>query len=112
MAELSVQEVDLNGLEPSTQSAESGGDSAPNAGTMMLYVENTDTSDHDVQPDDTGTTEYGQDIDPPAITVPAGSTVLIGPFPRDRFGATAQWGYSAATGMQVAAVRLTGVVPT
>jgi hypothetical protein len=51
MATLSVQTQDRTGLNPTTQAAEAGGDDFANDGRTYLYVNNTDGSPHDVQPD-------------------------------------------------------------
>lgn len=112
MAQFTLEDCDLGGLSPTLNSANSGGDSARNPGAVFLYVENTDTTSKDVQPNDKNTTKYGTDVDPPSISIAAGSFKVIGPFPREDFGDPLEWTYpSGVTGVNVAPIRLTGVVP-
>lgn len=111
MATLSVQDVVLGGVEPSLSAASSGGDDCPNDGRTFLYVENTDTASHDVSPNADKPGRFGKDVDPDPVTIPAGSWKLLGPFDRDIFGSNLDWTYSSTTGMSVAALRLTSVLP-
>lgn len=112
MATFTVEDTSIiPGLEPSLNAANSGGDDCANTGAVYLYVENTSAADETITFDDTETSEYGQDIDPPAQTVPAGSFKIFGPFPKDKFGGSLSWSYSSAAAFQVAPFRAAGVVP-
>lgn len=113
MATLSVQTQDRTGLNPTTQAAEAGGDDFANDGRTYLYVNNTDGSPHDVQPDAV-VQAFGKDVDPDPVTVPAGANgFLIGPFAKEDFGSTASFTYPAGvTGLEVAAVQMAGVTPS
>lgn len=114
MAELSPQEITLGGLAPNLQAAAAGGDSMPIDGRTFLYVENTDTADHTITFDADQPTGYGPDFpDPAGVTVAAGSVALIGgkDLKRRFFGDVVSWTYDAETGLQIAAIRLTGVQP-
>lgn len=111
MATLSVQEVDRQGLSEDVNltAADVAGDECPNDGRTLLVVDNGDASDHDVQLDAV-LQAFGQDVDPPAVTVTAGERFLLGPFPKGDFGSTLTWTYpSGVTSVQVAAVRVSGV---
>lgn len=109
MAQLSVQEIDHTGLNPSHAAADGGGDTFENPdvkGRTFLWVKNGDTSGKTVTFDSTESCNQGFDHDV-QVTVPAGEDRLIGPFDRDRFGNPVSASYDDVTSVTVAAVRLT-----
>lgn len=112
MAELSVQSFDKNGLEPTYDSADSGGDTFPNnSDRVFLHVKNDDTGSHTVtiaaQVSETERPGYGplavSDI---SVDVPAGSAKFIGPVPRNAYGRKPDIQYDAVTSVSLAALEL------
>lgn len=110
MAEFSVEDVQESGLEPTFNSANAGGDSCQNDGVTYLTVKNGDASDHTLTFDRKRNSNLGQDVDR-VVTVPAGSEVDIGPFPRKWFSSLLEWTYDDVTSVTVAVKSLSGVVP-
>lgn len=109
MAVLTVQKPTLvNGINPTLVAAAAGGDSFTNDGKTLLYVKNAHTASitvtiNSLQPCNQG---FDHNI---VITVAAGSTIQVGPFPTPRFndntnkvGVT----YSLVTALTVAAVSI------
>lgn len=113
MAELSVQDsgVDSPVNPVSFSSAASGGDTIPNSSErVILLVDNTDTSSHDVTVATEHNCSYGFDHDV-TVSVSAGDLACIGPFDVDRYSDPVNLTYSAVTGMNVAAVKVPETEP-
>ena len=80
MATLSIETIDRDGLAPSLVAAAVGGDKFANTGEQFLYIDNADVGAAIV------TIVTPQTVDTLAVTdravsVPAGTFKLIGPFP-------------------------------
>jgi len=106
MAVLAVNELSRAGKNPVAldTAAAGGGDSFPNTGREYLYVANGDASSKTVTLVYAATTD-GQAITNRTVAVPAGESMLIGPFPtslyNDANGRVAVT-YSAVTSVTVA----------
>lgn len=88
MAALTVNQIDLGGVEYALESAAAGGDTFVNNGKSIFVIDNADASPHTVTFNTPGKIK-GVDIDNPAVTIPAGETHFIGPFDTSIFnGAT------------------------
>lgn len=77
--ELAVNKITLDGLEVAAVAAAAGGNSFRNSGRMFLLVANAGASK--VLTFQTPGEVGGLAIENPAVTVGAGKTKLIGPFP-------------------------------
>lgn len=108
MAELTVQNIVITGLEETLAAAAAGGDTFKNDGRIFFYVRNASVADITV----TFTTPGkigGVDIENPAVVVTAAEERMIGPFNPSIFnnasGLVAVT-YSGVTTLTVAAIRL------
>jgi len=109
MATLTPQVPTLAGLTPSYAAANAGGDQVPCDDRTFLHVKNTNASSRDITITTPGTVD-GLAVADVAVTVPANTgDKMIGPLKASLFADAngfAQVGYSAATGVTVAAVRI------
>lgn len=108
MAELTVQEITLNGIDPTFSVAELAGDTFSNNGNVYLHVKNGDTGSHTITVDSQKKCNFGFDHDV-SVTVGTGSEVRIGPFDRSRFnddGNLVHVSYDGVTSITIAAIRL------
>lgn len=112
MATLSVQDVDLDGLNSHTwDSADVGGDIFDNAsGKVLLHVRHVggSTDPHVVTVDSQRACDQGYDHDV-TIDIDFGEDVLAGPFNKLRFNTTAgnvSVSYDDVTDLEVAALKL------
>lgn len=108
MATLSVQRVDMTGLDPAFAAASAGGDEFVNSGRAVLYVKNGDATDKTVTVDSQTPCNQGFDHDV-QVTVPAGGERIIGPFPKNRFddaSGKVQITYSDVTAVTVAVLEV------
>ena len=108
MATLTVQDLNLSGVDVTLAAAAAIGDEFVNDGDIFYKIANGSGADITV----TGTAQtqcnHGFDHDA-QVTVPAGDTLLIGPFAVGRFNdadGKVQMSYSLETSITVAAVRL------
>ncbi len=112
MAELSVQAINEDGVEPTYSAAESGGDTYPNnSDRVFLHVKNGDTADHTVtiaaQVSQVERPGYGTlDVPDISVTVPSGGAAFIGPVPRNAYGRKPDIQYDAITSMTIAALEV------
>jgi hypothetical protein len=109
MAVLTVQKPSLTtGINPTLTAAAAGGDSFINDGKTLLYVKNAHTAAITVTINSLQACNQGFDHNV-VITVAAGSSIQIGPFPTPRFNdPTNKVGvtYSLVTGLTVGAVSI------
>jgi hypothetical protein len=110
MALLTAVQCDLGGvdLQAVDAAAAGGGDTFNNDGNTYFYADNADASGTDITFDDTGSKDpgYADSFDPDVtVTVAAGDTMLIGPFPIARFGDSVAVSYTSVTSLTVAAIR-------
>ena len=108
MAELSVQQIDIDGLDPSFPGADVGGDSFLNDGDTVLYVKNDDSAEHTVTLEIQKSVDFGS-LTNPTVTVPAGEERIIGPFNREWFNDSDKYAhvsYDAVTSVTVAALKV------
>lgn len=84
MADLTAQQVDIDGLTPSYEAADTEGDSFLNNGDVFLHVKNGDASTHTVTLTVQKSIDYGTLTDP-SVDVAAGAEAMIGPFDREWF---------------------------
>lgn len=107
MANLTVQRVQLNGIDPVFNSADVAGDSFVNDGRVVLHVKNSDVSDKTVTVDSVAPCNQGSFHDL-LVTIPAGDERLIGPFSVQRFNDSnnkVNITYSAVTSVTVAVIK-------
>lgn len=106
MATLSYQQSQILGLAVALTAASAGGDKVPTTERGALLVRNGDVAAKTVTVTTPGNDKYGQARPDIAITVAAGATALIGPFPSDLAGSDGlvDITYSAVTSVTVAAV--------
>lgn len=108
MAELTVQNIVVTGLEATFASAAGGGDTFRNDGKTLLEVVNGSGADITVTIT-TPATAGGIAIDNPAIVVTAGERRHIGPFEPALFNNSSGLvaiTYSGVTSLTIAALRL------
>lgn len=106
MAELTVEDAPIGGLDDVTFVAASvGGDTVPTGPRVLLLVRNTGAGAITATVA-TPVTEGGLAVEDPAVTVPATTGMGIVPMVHRYFGALASVTYSSATDVDVAAVRL------
>lgn len=108
MAELTAQDVSIDGVELTYDAADVNGDSFPNNGHTLVEFKNDDTSDKTVTIDSAKPCNYGFDHDV-SITVTAGTTKTVGPFERTRFnktGSLVDVSYDDVTSLSVAVIRI------
>lgn len=114
MADLTVQNIALAGLEDTAAAAEVGGDDFPNDGNTFLKVINggggsinvTAASNYTSPP--TGTAQADN-----VVAVGPGVTALIGPFPQSGFNdgdGKVNINYSGITTVTVAAISMGSVI--
>lgn len=112
MAELSVQTVDEDGIEPTYSSADSGGDTYVNdSDRRFIHVKNGDTSSHTVTiaavVSSVERPGYGTlSVPDLSVSVPASGEKLIGPIPKDGYGTKPDIQYDAVTSVTIAALEL------
>lgn len=112
MAELTVEEMDLNGLSATYNSAASDGDSFLNDGRTFLHVKNGDSVSHTITIAVQNTISIGGvtlSISDPTVTVAAGEDQFIGPLDRDWFNddnKMVQISYDAVTSVTVAVIKV------
>lgn len=83
MALLGFQQSTIGGTGLNFVAADVAGDTfAPNTRGSLIVV-NDDAAAHDVTVAVPGNTRYGQAQPDVTVTVPAGATRAVGPFPRD-----------------------------
>jgi len=105
--ELNVQQIDLSGVSPGFQPADAAGNYFVNTGKELLVVQNNDTAAITVTIDSVTPCNYGFDHDV-NVTVNAGETKYIGPFPVGRFNDDQRHvniTYSSTTNVQVAVIQ-------
>lgn len=109
MATLTLQTIDLTGLEDFTlANATGGGDEFVNDGRTMLVVDNGGGAPVVVTVDSKLLSDYGTDEDN-VVSVGAGSVAFIGPFQTKRFNGTSQLvsiTYDGVASVTVAALQL------
>lgn len=104
---LSVQQMDISGLEPAYTAANADGHSVANNGEMFLHVKNAAVTNITVTlvsiPDPWGR------VGDRAVVVPAGKERMIGPIPPLLFNqadGTVNVNFTAVTSVTIAAVRV------
>ena len=108
MATLTIQNITLSGLTPSFVSAASGGDEFSNNGRTFIYIKNANgaTARQVTVTSQTNCNQgFTHDV---AVSVPASSEELIGPFANSRFnvaGVTSV-SYDDETDLTIAAIQL------
>ncbi|WP_435007984.1 hypothetical protein P12x_005250 [Tundrisphaera lichenicola] len=118
MADLSVQTVTFAGLNHTSASADVAGDTFTNDGRTFLLFTNANASARTltIAANDTTRPGFGTIATPDTtVTIPGSGTngglCVVGPFPTERFNdlstGKVSLGYSAVTGLTVAAVKLT-----
>jgi hypothetical protein len=109
MALLTVQKANLaTGIIPTLTAAAAGGDSFINDGKTILHVKNGHTGSITVTVDSLKACDQGFDHNI-VITLAAGATIQIGPFPTSRFndpGNKVVVTYSLVTALTVGVVTL------
>lgn len=109
MAVLTVQLTSRSGLNltDALAAAAGGGDSWVNTGSELLVIVNGGASEITATFPYAATTD-GQAITSKTVAVPAGETVIVGPFPQPLFNDASQRAsvtYSGVTSVSVAVVR-------
>lgn len=112
MAELTVEQITTDGLDPTLVAAEAGGDtfSQPNA-DVFLYVNNADTASKQVtvtaETTEKEVSNWGtlsaSDV---VVSVPGGEFRLIGPFPRGPYTTNPAITYDDVTDLTIGAIQL------
>ena len=109
MATLTKQVVALAGIGPTYEAASAGGDEVLNSGKLFLHVKNANGSTaRTVTVDSQQACSQGYDHDA-AVSVPASSERMIGPFPKDRFndsGGKIQISYDSEADLTIAAIEV------
>jgi hypothetical protein len=108
VADLTVQNISLDGVSPTFSAADSAGDTFVNGGKTYLHVKNGDTASHTVTINSIKPCNYGFDHDA-SVSVAAGGEELIGPFHSVRFNdqnKKVNVSYDAVTSVTVAAIQL------
>lgn len=109
MATLTVTTTQVTGTEVTAVAAGAGGDDFPNDGATVLKVINGGGGAITVTIDDTGTeaplgaTSFDPDVE---VSVPAGATRYIGPFPTARFGSSVGVTYSGVSSVTVVPIKV------
>lgn len=109
MAELTVQDVARDGLQPSYDAAASGGDSFANNGNTLFHVKNDDASSHTATIASEANAPVGTAQADISVAVPAGEERMIGPLPKGAFNdgnGLANVTYDAVTSVTVAAISM------
>lgn len=112
MATLATQPITRAGLAPALTAAAGGGDKFTPGKTTILMVKNGGGSAVTVTVATPATNPIGLPIDDVVVSVAAGATELIGPFPSQYFRDPADTGlahitYSAVTSVTVGALEVT-----
>lgn len=107
MAILARQKLKEGGLSPAYVAATAGGDSFSNTGAEFLHVKNGHTAAQTVTINNVSSivndSHYGKlTKSNVSVSIPAGESLFIGPFPRGGFGYTAEVSYSGVTALTVA----------
>lgn len=113
MADLTIQEISDDGLNPTFAAAATGGDAYLNDERTFLVVKNGDTAGHTVtvavQRTQFNFTGFGPvDFANLSVSIPAGEErwIAVPPPPYNDGNGKAQVTYDAVTSMTVAAIRL------
>lgn len=107
MATLTAQVLSSDGLDPTYSPADVAGDEFDNASLKnpFVHVKNGDAAGITVTPVITQLVD-GQSVTPKNISIPAGESRFIGPFPRAAYGTTLTLTYSAVANVTVAVLQL------
>lgn len=108
MANLSVETIIRNGLNPTFNAAAGGGDEFANTGKEFIHLKNGDGSPMTVTIV-TQITVDAQAVGDRAVVVGAGEERIIGPFPSAEYndsGGLVQLTYSAVTSLTVAVLKV------
>lgn len=113
MATLSTQSFDEAGNDLTMSAASAGGDEFSNDGRKFLVIYNGDASSTDVTITAQNTSfedeRYGNSVkEDQTLTVSAGNTAIMGPFPTKAFNDSnnnAQVTYTSVTSLEVAVVK-------
>jgi len=111
MAVLTVQTVSRSGLQPSLAAAAGGGDSFANTGNEFVYISNGGGGSITLTIV-TQSTVDGQAVADRTVSVPAGESRFVGPFPTSHYNdanGRVQLTYSGVTSVTVAICKLSGV---
>lgn len=110
MAELTVQNIALTGLNPSYAAAAAGGDTFDNDGSTFFHIKNGSGGSVTVTLTTAGTyPKQGIALADQQVAVPAGEERMIGPFDKGAFNDSngeISVSYSSATSVTVAAIKL------
>ena len=102
MADLATKEVSRLGGSITFAAASAGGDRIPlNTGKEFFLLRNDDDNAVVVTEHITKTVD-GKSVTNPTVSIAAGATVPIGPFPRDIYGDYVDLTYAAVTDLFVA----------
>lgn len=107
MATLTSQDITRTGLDIAGVAASGGGDQWTNYGSQALVVRNGGGSSITVTLQIQATVD-GQTVNNPTVTVPAGVTKVIGPFPLNVYNdgaSVAKVTYSSVTSVFVAVIK-------
>lgn len=118
MAAITVQEVDFQGAVITESAAAAGGDTVKNDGRTYIQITNgggsSITATITAQKSSVVKVGYGDlAIADQDVTIAAGVTKIIGPFPTDRFNnsyGSIEVGYSAVTSVTIGAFKSTQAV--
>lgn len=110
MANITITEATLDGVNITTQSCESGGDYFVNDGKTIIYIYNASGSDVTVTFDAPNQCSQGFQHDN-AVVIPGSGTVYkyIGTFPQTRFNdsnSRVNITYSSATSVVIGALKI------
>lgn len=112
MATITIQTYSEAGIDPTYTAAAGGGDQFANTGKEIILIKNADATSKTVTitaQTTSGTSPLGAVTKSDAsIAVAAGSTAIIGPFPKPAFNDSnnfAQITYSAVTSLSIAVMR-------
>ena len=109
MAELTVENITRDGLNPTFNAANAGGDSFANTGDEIIHVKNGSGGAIDVTIVTQATVD-SQAVADRVVNVPAGEERVIGPFPKATYndsGDLVQLTYSGVTSLTVAVMKPT-----
>lgn len=108
-ATLQYQSSKILGTAVTMAAATAGGDTVAPNDSGALLIKNGDSSAHNVTIAVPGNTKYGQPTPDVVVSVAAGATELIGPFPSDLADPSdglVHISYAAVTSVTVAAITL------
>lgn len=113
MAELTLQDITRDGLDPDMESASADGDTFPQSadGRVFLLVKNDGSSSREItvnaENDEKQVAGWGTlTASDAVVSVPGGEQRLIGPFPAGPYTQTPDVSYDDETDVTVAAIRL------